>query len=122
METPDQQQGTDYSGVVIGVVLLPVFLIFRHFGRVDLALSACIILGMIMLAIRMRWDLRSRVWFWATIVFVLLLHVPLLLLVPFPHIMVNRITLLPIGLADFLITWGAVRFVEKFIVKAAPSD
>ena len=74
MSDSDQQTKTDYSGVVIGLLLLPIFLLFRHLGRVDLALPACIYLGMILLAVRIRWDLRGRVWFWCTIVLILLVR------------------------------------------------
>jgi hypothetical protein len=35
---------------------------------------------------------------------------------------VNRITLLPIGFAELLIVLGAVRFVEKVIVKYVPPE
>jgi len=36
--------------------------------------------------------------------------------------MVSKFTLLPIGLADLLVTVGVVRFVQKFIVKYVPPD
>jgi hypothetical protein len=120
MADAEEQNKTDYTGAIITVALLPVFLLFRQFGRVDLALPACLCLGMIMVAIRIRWDLRNHLWFWATIVFVLLLQVCAVLLIPFPYITVNRISLLPIGFADFLVILGAVHFVEKFIVAAVP--
>jgi hypothetical protein len=119
----EEQEPSNGSIVIIGIAtMLPVFLLFRHFGRDDLALPACICVGMILVAIRIRWDLRKRFWFWATIVLVLLLLVPLVLLVPFPHITVNRITLMPIGFADFLLILGAVKFVERFIVRYVPPD
>jgi hypothetical protein len=121
-EEPEDEKPTDYTGLIIGAILLPVFLLFRYFGRVNLALSACVCLGAILIVIRIRWELRKRTWFWATIVLVLLLHVPVILLVPWPHMTVNRITLLPIGFADFLIVLGAVKFVERFIVKYVPPD
>jgi hypothetical protein len=53
---------------------------------------------------------------------VLALHVPLFFLIQWPHIWVPGLALLPIGLADVLIILGAVRFVEKFIVKSPPPD
>jgi hypothetical protein len=75
-----------------------------------------------MAAIRMRWELRNRPWFWMTIILVLLAQVPLILIIPFPRIIANRITLLPLGFANFLIIVGAIRLVEKIIVKAPPAD
>ena len=72
---------TDYSGVIIGALLLPVLLFFIYLGKQDMGLSVCIVLGIIMLAIRIRWDLRKRLWFRAIIVLMLLLHVPLFIVV-----------------------------------------
>jgi hypothetical protein len=121
-EEPEEQKSTDYTGVIIGAIALPVYFLFRYFGNPDMGLSAFICVGMIMLAVRLRWALRKCFWFWATIVLVLLLHVPVVLMVPWPHMTVNRITLLPIGFAELLIVLGAIRFVEKFIVKYVPLD
>lgn len=120
MTDSEEEQPANSSVVIVACcIMLPVFLVFRHFGKIDLALPACIYAGMIIVAARMRWDLRKRFWFWTTIAIVLMLHVPVLLLIPFPHIVVNRITLLPIGFADFLLILSAVRIVERFVVKAS---
>jgi lipoprotein signal peptidase len=76
---------------------------------------------MTMLAIRVRWDLRKRFWFWAVIVLVLAVHVPLLFVFRWPqgyHGWLPAIAWLPIGLADVLIILGVVRLIEKFIVKS----
>ena len=51
----------------------------------------------------------------------LALNVPLIVMIHWPHRWVSRIELLPIGLADFAITVGAVRFVQKFIVRSPAS-
>jgi hypothetical protein len=125
MTTDTQKKPTDYTGVIIGVLLLPVYLVFYFLGQEELGRSVFIVLGMVMLAIKVRWDLRKRVWFWAVIVFVLLLHVPLLFVFRWPqgfHGWLPAIGTLPIGLADLLIILGAVQFVEKFIVKAPPAE
>jgi ABC-type Co2+ transport system permease subunit len=74
------------------------------------------------LAVGICWDLRRRLWFWCVIALILALHVPLVLLIQWPDRWVSRFTLLPIGIADPLITVGIVRFVEKFIVKSPPPD
>ncbi len=119
---PEQQKAIDYSGVIIGAIALPLFFIFRHFGNLDMGLSAFVWLGMNLLGIRLRWGLRKCYWFWVTSVLVLALEVPLVILVPWPHMTVNRITLLPIGVAVLAINLGAVKFVETFVVKYVPPD
>ena len=116
---------TDYTGVIIVAILLPLFLVFYFLGMEEMGLSVFIVLGMTMLAIRVRWDLRKRIWFWAIIVGLLLLHVPLLLsfdgrAVSMPGYL--RLVLYFIGFASLLIVLGAVRLVEKFVVKSPPTE
>jgi hypothetical protein len=118
---PREQKTTDWRGTIIGICMLHVFALLIHFGGKDLALPACTYLGMIALAIALRWNLRTHVWFWIVIALVLALHVVLLLKVPWPHFTINRITLLPFGVADLLVILGIIKFVEKLIVRA-PSN
>jgi hypothetical protein len=120
-----KKKRTDYTGVIIGAVLLPVLLLFIHLGKQDMGRSVCIVLGMIMLAVRVRWDLRKHMWFWAVIVVVLALHVPLFFIVQWPRGLngwLPAIGSLPIGVADCLIILGAIRLVERFIVKSPPAE
>lgn len=115
----------DYTGVIIAGILLPVFLVFYLLGMEEMGRSVFIVLGMMMLAIRVRWDLRKRIWFWAIVVVLLLLQIPLLFIFQWPrgfHGWLPAVGTLPIGLADLLIILGAVRFVEKFIVKSPPAE
>jgi hypothetical protein len=118
MAEATERKRPDYTGVIIGAILLPVLFLFLYLGKKDMARSVCIVLAATMFAIRIRWDLRKHIWFWAVIVLVLALHVPLFFIVSWPHGWVPGIIMLPIALADCLIIVGAVRFVEKFIVKA----
>lgn len=123
-ETPKRKRA-DWTGVIIGLILLPVYILFWLYGKEELGRSVFIVLGMMMIAIRIRWDLRKRLWFWGIIVALLLAHVPLLFLFRWPqgyHGWLPAVGALPIGLADLLIILGAVHLVEKFIVKPRPSD
>jgi len=97
-------------------------LIFFSFGEYDLGTSVALGIGSILFAIRVRWDLRRRFWFWCIIVLVLLLHIPLILHARWPHGWVPGIALLPTVLADCLIILGIVRFVEKYVVRASSSE
>ena len=62
------------------LLVLPIDFAFNHTGDPGRGRVAAICAAMIMLSVWMRWDLRNRVWFWATIV-VLILHVPLIMLI-----------------------------------------
>lgn len=123
--TESGERPTDYTGLIIAAILAPVYLVFYLMNREEMGRSVFIVLGMTMLAIRVRWDLRHRFWFWAVIVLVLAAHIPLLFLFHWPegyHGWLPAIGTLPIGLADVLVILGLVYFVEKFIVKSPPAD
>lgn len=113
-ESPKEEKSTDYTGPIIVAMLAPVFFLFVYFDKADMGLGACIVLGMAMIAIRLHWKLRQHLWFWAIIVFILALHIPLLFVVRLPQGNVPTLAYtMPIGIADFLIISGAIRVGEK---------
>lgn len=116
----EQEKPTDWSGVIIGIFLLPIFFFFMHEGREDVGLNVCVCLLGILLAIKVCWELRSRIWFWGIIFFVLVADVPLIFMVRWPQSWVPGLALLPIALVEFLITVSTVRFVRRLIEKDSP--
>jgi hypothetical protein len=111
--TDQEKKTTDYTGVIIGIILLPVILLSVHLHQESLGRSVCICLGSLMVGIRIRWDLKRHFWFWGIIVLLLALHVPLFLLIRWPHGWVPAVFMLPVALVDCLIFLGIVRIVEK---------
>ena len=117
-----EEEPTDYTGLIIGVSLLPVLAIFLYFAKVDLGLTVVIVLGAIALAIKIRWNLRKHVWFWATIILILALHVPLFFIVRWPFGSVPTLAYtMPFGIADFFIILGALGLAEKLFSKDSSS-
>jgi hypothetical protein len=101
-----------------------MLLLFAYFGKEDMGLAVVIVLGVMAVAIKIRWNLRKHVWLWAIIAVILALHVPLVFMVRWPQ--GNAPTLfytLPFGLVDFLTISGALRLAEKFFLKgSSPTD
>ena len=109
---------TDYTGLKIGAILLPVFFLFVYWGKADMGLAVLIVLGVTIGAIKIRWDLRKHVWFWAIIAVILALHVPLFFMIRWPQGNVPTLFYtLPFGLIDFLIISGALWLAEKLLSK-----
>ena len=71
--------------------------------------------GMVSAAARFSWDLKDRVWYWITIAVIVLLHVPIILLIPWPYERWSYIQFLPFALPDFALDYGIIRLVEKII-------
>src|SRR5277367_2606750 len=109
-----EKKPTDYTGLIIATILLPVLLLFMYFGNGDLGMTVFIALAAVMVAIRIRWDLRRQLWFWETIGLVVVLHIPFFYFVRIPPAWFHAVALLPIVIPDCLLTLGVIRVVEKF--------
>jgi hypothetical protein len=118
----DNDKRVDYSGLIIGLILAPVLILFIHFGKGEIGRAVCIDLAAILVAIRLRWHLKKHFWFWGIIVVLLALHVPLLLFIPWPSGWFPAVVALPFAVVDCLIVLWAVQFVGRFILKTPSSD
>jgi hypothetical protein len=122
-EAPKEKSSTDWSGTIIGLMLLPVLFLFIFLGKAELGFTACIVLAMSMIAVRLRWRLRRHAWFWATVIFILALHVPLLFVVRWPQTNVPTIAYsLPLGIVDFLLISGALSLAERVFCRGSSDD
>lgn len=123
-DPPKQKQPVDYTGLKIVVILAPVFFLVAFLSNAEMGLTVSIVLGMIALAVKIRWHSRRHLWFWAIIVFILALHVPLFFLVRWPRGNVPMLFYtMPVGIADFLIIMGAISVAEKLFSKnSSPSE
>jgi hypothetical protein len=101
----------------------PLFLLFIWLGKADLGLKVFVVLGMAIFAIKLHWDSRKHFWFWATIAIVLALHVPLVFIVRLPQASISaRSYVIPVGIADFVIIWGALDLAERLFAKDSSSS
>jgi hypothetical protein len=122
-ESPKPKEPVDYTGLKIGLVLLPVFFLITFLYNADAGLAACIVFGMITLAVKLRWHLRKHIWFWAIIAVILALHVPLVFMVRWPQGRAPTLFYtMPIGIVDFLIISGALGLAEKLFLKDSSSS
>jgi hypothetical protein len=117
---PDRR---DWTGTIIGAATLPVLFLFVYLGKPDMGFTIAIVLVAIMVAIYLRWRLRKHVWFWATIILVLALHIPLFFIVRWPSGNTPTIAYsMPLGIADFLLFSGALSVAERLFSKGSSSD
>ncbi len=88
-----------------------------------MGLTLFIVLGVSIVAIKIRWNLRKHIWFWAITAGIFALHVPLFFIVRWPHGNMPGILYgLPFGLIDFLIISGTLRIAEKVFAKRSSSN
>jgi hypothetical protein len=117
-ESPRAKEPVDYTGLIIGAMVAPVFFLVTFLYNADAGLAACIVLGVVLFAIKLRWYLRKHIWFWAIISVILALHIPLVFIVRWPQGRAPTLFYtMPLGIADFLIISGALRLAEKLFSK-----
>lgn len=110
----DRQMRLTWRGglcVFFGTILLA--LTFISIRRFDLARPTMVSITMLSLVIAMRWKLRTRGWFWATIIILAALHLPLILFIPWTTRWIPAIVIAPIGIADLYAMLWAVAAVGR---------
>jgi hypothetical protein len=97
------------------ICTLPIWGLFIYLGDPGRGQAAWVSTMMIALAARFFWDLRNRAWFWMTLTIIVLLHLPFILLIPWPDIHLTSIAALPFGYADFGIAYGIIQLAENVV-------
>lgn len=119
----NKQLRLSWKGVfaVMGGTLL-IGLLFVYFGRFDLAPPTLFSILVIAVAIKMKWVLRKRVWFWAAMVAITALHIFLIVCVSWTTRWIPALVITPILVADLVVILAIIIFLEKLFEKAHPSD
>jgi hypothetical protein len=108
---------TRISAILAGVLMFVIYVVFDELGDPGRGQAAAISFLGVAMATGFSWDLRKRWWFWVTTAMIILLHIPLILLIPWPFKQLSYVALLPLGLLDFGIAYGIIRLVKNTIEK-----
>ncbi|MGA8740615.1 MAG: hypothetical protein WB561_05450 [Terracidiphilus sp.] len=109
---------TRESAVVALLCALPFFLFFAYLGDPAKGRAAAGSVGMIVLVVWMSWDLKKHMWFWTTIATLVLLHLPLVLFIPWTNTNYPGVVLLPFGLLDLAIMYGCIKLAERIMKRS----
>jgi hypothetical protein len=99
--------------ILMVICTLPIWAAYIYLGDPGRGQAAWASSVAICFAARFFWDLRNRGWFWVTLTIIVLLHLPLILLIPWPDIHLTYIAALPFVFADFGIAYGIIQFTEN---------
>ena len=112
MEGFEEKTPANFTGVISAAIMLPVALIVYHFWNAQMAVSTFLFEGVIVFAAVIRWNLRKYVWYWALLLILSALHLPLISGIRWPLHWVHGVVLLPIFIVDLLAVLGVIRFAE----------
>jgi len=101
---------------------LPIALLFVYFGRFDLARPTLLSIIVIIVALAMKWELRRRMWFWVTIAVVAVLHVLLIVAVPWTTRWIPAVVATPALALDLAAILVVVKLLEKLFEKPNTND
>ncbi len=116
--TPSKNALTSRWGLVAGLCSLLPFFLLAYLGDPGRGRAAAICVAVVIVAARARWDLKNYGWFWGTLALVIILHIPLILLVPWTSKSYPGITLLPVAVVDYAIVWACIKLAEKVAKRA----
>lgn len=106
--------GSFLWSITVVVLTSPLFFLFDSFGKPGNGRAAWFSAMAILIAMKVRWELRKHIWFWLTIFCIVLAHVPLVLFVPWTSRWIPAVGILPIVVVDIAIIFGCLRLVEKW--------
>lgn len=108
--------------LLVGICASPLYFLFAYFGDPGRGQAATVCAIALAFAARPFWDLRNRVWYWITLVVITLLHILLILLVPWPYKQLSYVALLPAWFVDFVVAYKIIRLVENVVEKNASPE
>ena len=100
-------------GIIVAVLTMPVAMVVSHFSDPGRGRAAGIALGLMIGGIWAFWHQRRHAWFWMAIAALTVIHVVLIILVPWSNKSFPAPALWPIGIADFAAICGFIKLVEK---------
>lgn len=118
---PKQEKSDAHWGLVIfgAVAAFAVFLAFAHFGRPGNGKVAGYLTGLLICVVGLRWRLRGRPWFWATIGLIAVVEAPLAIFIPWTNKWIPAAGIMPFAIADFV---GILLLIERVKKWADPPN
>lgn len=113
---PDEDVAPDTVkiwAVVAFLLSLPVAIVVGHHLDPGRGRAAGVALGLMLLSVRAFWYLKRYASFWMSIAALIIIHVVLIVLVPWTNKSFPAPELWPIGIADFAAMCGFIKLVEK---------
>jgi hypothetical protein len=111
-----------WAEVCLIVGSVPIFFLFDHFGKFDIALPTLVSIGMLGFVIRVKWQLRRHAWFWGTMIVLAALHASLISFVAWTTNWVPAAVTGAIGSVDVIVMLAILAVVAKSMAGPNAAD
>jgi hypothetical protein len=102
----------------VGVLLIllatfPICAIFLFLREPGNARAGWFLSAVIVIAVRVRWDLHKKMWFWPTIAVISLVHILAIIMVPWTSRWIPSVVIFPFCAVDGVAILGILQLMEK---------
>ena len=101
--------------LAVTIVSLPMFWLFDNLGKLYLALPLLNCIAVFGFIVAVKWGLRTHTWFWLTLAVFALLHLPLLLYIPWTTAWVPAFAIALIDSLDFCVILSALSVIGRLL-------
>jgi len=125
MTTGDQDNSagvfTRKKALVVSILMLPLFIFFAWLGEPGRGRAVFISACMYICVIVVTWDLKQRAWYFPTLFILLLGNIFVVMHFSWSDASFPGRTLMPVAIADLLISYGAIKLVERLARSQRPT-
>ena len=98
----------------LAILCLPIYILFSSFGNAGLGTVLAYFFGTISFAVRSRWELRRRLWFWIVVSIIAILHLVVILLIPWPNMQFRALVVLPFVAVDISLISYVIKLIARW--------
>ena len=100
-------------GLMVALLTIPLAIVVGHFVDQGRGMAAGLALALMIGAVRAFWYLRRHPWFWISVATLVIIHIVLIIFVPWNNKSFPAPAVWPVAIADFAAQCGFLKLVEK---------
>jgi phosphatidylserine synthase len=107
---------------VVGIFFgsLALCWVLNRFGRLEESIPIAGGSAMCAIAVRLKWELRDRPWFWITMAIVVVIHILLIVNIPWTSRWIPSIAMAAVASADLIVIIIIIAVVQRLVEGPAP--
>jgi hypothetical protein len=104
-----------FWGLGIAIVASPIVILFNHVGMPEFARPTYFAFMVIVVVVKVCWELHRRPWFWVTIIAIAGIHVLILIFTAQRLFRTTFPVMFFLGIVDFVVIVAIITLIERVI-------